>query len=243
MSVQARADSWNAEDELGGGVGRFLLVNACSYHLRWELKTHKPSHRALFELYGVVDDSDKLRNADLERTNCRDIAAISAIKDSTIPEQYFENDNWRLTQVQAPSTGYPSLVDPPATDLELDFVYGCRVHDVRGAVRYVSTGEVVYPAAKLVVKLTLGAAGKQSFGMGHTDDVYALAVSPDGKQIASGQLGELPLIILWDAETMSIRHKISGFHSDGISLLAYSPDGSMLASCGLDQQNSIAIYR
>ena len=98
------------------------------------------------------------------------------------------------------------------------------------------------PSHRLVVKLTLGAAGKQAFGVGHTDDVYALAVSPGGKEIASGQLGELPLIILWDAETMSIRRKISGFHSDGISLLAYSPDGSMIASCGLDQQNSIAIY-
>lgn len=115
---------------------------------RISTSSRKPPNRALFELYGVVDDSDKLRNADLERTNRRDTAAISAIKDSTIAEQHFENENWRMTQVAAPSTGYPTLVDPPATDLELDYVYGCRVHDVRGTVRYVSTGEVVYPAAR-----------------------------------------------------------------------------------------------
>src|SRR5207245_2662533 len=49
------------------------------------------------------------------------------------------------------------------------------------------------------VQLRETATGKllHSF-MGHTDDIWALAFSPDGKSLASGQLGQDATVRLWE---------------------------------------------
>jgi hypothetical protein len=36
---------------------------------------------------------------------------------------------------------------------------------------------------------------------GHTDDVTALCVSSDRKMVASGQNGQKPMVLIWDAHT------------------------------------------
>jgi len=44
---------------------------------------------------------------------------------------------------------------------------------------------------------------------GHTDDVTALAISPDRKKIASGQVGSNPSVIMWDVDSKKIEKKYS----------------------------------
>ncbi|MBX6314156.1 MAG: serine/threonine protein kinase [Isosphaeraceae bacterium] len=62
---------------------------------------------------------------------------------------------------------------------------------------------------------------------GHTVPVYALAVSPDGKTLASGDLrGHLRL---WDLATGRSRPLVGG-RPDLVAILAFSPDGRTLAS-------------
>ncbi len=58
----------------------------------------------------------------------------------------------------------------------------------------------------------------------------AVAVSPDGKQIASGLGAD---ILLWDAASGSLLRTLAG-HRRNIGALAYSPDGATLASGGWD---------
>ena len=70
---------------------------------------------------------------------------------------------------------------------------------------------------------------------GHTLAVRGVAVSPDGKRIASssGAWGySIPgEIIVWDADTCQQLH-IMGGHSGPVMEVAFSPDGSRLASVG-----------
>ena len=53
---------------------------------------------------------------------------------------------------------------------------------------------------------------------GHTDEVLALAVSPDGKYLASG--GRDRIVCIWDTETNKWLKGFSG-HRDTISVCAF----------------------
>ncbi|GIW79355.1 MAG: hypothetical protein KatS3mg105_1162 [Gemmatales bacterium] len=62
----------------------------------------------------------------------------------------------------------------------------------------------------------------------HMAIVEALAYSPDSKYLASGSFQE---VIIWDAQTGTIKHKLTGF-ADRVVALAFSPDGKLLATGG-----------
>lgn len=67
---------------------------------------------------------------------------------------------------------------------------------------------------------------------GHSTWVYALAISPDNKYLASGSYdGQIKI---WNLEKGQLLHTLSG-HTDAIQTLAISPDG-ILASGGWDNR-------
>ncbi|MEU4421794.1 pentapeptide repeat-containing protein [Actinoplanes sp. NPDC024001] len=82
-------------------------------------------------------------------------------------------------------------------------------------------------------------------------DVGALngvAWSPDGAQIAAGQLLDPPVAYLWDLRAGE-RHELAG-HKDGVTGVAYSPDGRWLATISEDRsfavwdaQTRVLLYR
>ena len=121
----------------------------------------------------------------------------------------------------------PPKEDPSAPEegLVLEWVHGYRSHDVRGNVRYLTTGEIVYTAAKLGVVLNKEGGGIQRFFTDHTDDVISLAVHPNGRLVATGQMGSTPRIIIWNTETMESIQTLVGFHKRGVPLLTFSRDG------------------
>lgn len=71
---------------------------------------------------------------------------------------------------------------------------------------------------------------KQYF-YGHTAPVTAVALSPDGRTLASGDAANV--ILLWDVATAKPLAQITG-HTGGITSLGFSADGKMLASGSLD---------
>ena len=67
---------------------------------------------------------------------------------------------------------------------------------------------------------------------GHTDHLTAMALSPNGRILASGS-SETP-ILLWNTDTAQLQQTLKG-HTKRISALAFSPDGKVLVSVSGDE--------
>src|SRR5262249_865534 len=98
---------------------------------------------------------------------------------------------------------------------------------------------IVTPVSNLVVWLgiTLGclasplsAQGPRSRATvaGHTDEVRCVAISPDGKTIASG--GADNTIRFWDVASGKEQAMLKNAAVYGVDSVAFSPDGKTLAS-------------
>jgi WD40 repeat protein len=69
----------------------------------------------------------------------------------------------------------------------------------------------------------------RNFGTNYT--VCCIALSPDGKMVASGASDSMAR--LWDVESGILIANIE--HADGIQALAFSPDGSSLSTASNDK--------
>ncbi|KDQ12417.1 hypothetical protein BOTBODRAFT_112892 [Botryobasidium botryosum FD-172 SS1] len=67
---------------------------------------------------------------------------------------------------------------------------------------------------------------------GHTDEIWSLAISSDGKYLASG--GKDKKVIIWDLPDMKWRHTFAG-HKDSVSALAFRKGTHQLYSASYDR--------
>jgi WD40 repeat protein len=106
-------------------------------------------------------------------------------------------------------------------------------HDGSVRVWEVATG-------KELLKINVPVRGSPEGGKAIAVDqggVYAVAFSPDGKAVASGDYDGMAY--LWDAATGRRLHTLAG-HGREVSGLAFSPDGNTLASASWD--NSVRLW-
>src|SRR5262245_61909846 len=66
----------------------------------------------------------------------------------------------------------------------------------------------------------------------HGQSLQSIAISPDGKYLASGGFGRN--IILWDPTTGKELRQLIGLER-GVYAVVFSPDGKLLAGAGVDQ--------
>lgn len=130
----------------------------------------------------------------------------SAGVDSTL--QIWQTADGRMLKTIAHPAGITGLEWSAASNLLITSSYD-------GKVRAWNAGD-----GKLVHEL-----------MGHQGTVWTVAISRDGKHIASA--GEDKTIRIWDAVTGNMLRSLSG-HKRNIWAVRFNPEGSKLASCGFD---------
>ena len=84
----------------------------------------------------------------------------------------------------------------------------------------------------------------QQFFLGHTDDIIrlyhgrhalsslyscfnSLALHPEKRLVATGQIGKDPFICVWDSGTLKTESILQGEHQRGITALSFSGDGNV----------------
>jgi len=81
----------------------------------------------------------------------------------------------------------------------------------------------------------------QRFLKGHDDQVNALAISPNGKLLASGQIGDNSDVFVWNFEQGKLIYKLSE-HDYAITTLDFSHDDRLLISCGNQMDGKLFIW-
>ena len=82
--------------------------------------------------------------------------------------------------------------EAPYNSLQLEHAYGYRGHDRRNNLLYTAEGHIVYMVAAIGVVYTKTAM-RSTYSM-HTDDIISIAMHPDKRIVATGQVGKVPLI-------------------------------------------------
>lgn len=117
----------------------------------------------------------------------------------------------------------------------------------RNTIHYHPTDKdtLIYNIGGLLVIEDLHDKHKQEFLRGHDMEISCVAVSPNGKFLATGQRGttfqrtpEAP-VIMWNYETRKPLAVLKGM-MDCVNILEFSPDGRYLA--GIGQNNCLIIW-
>ena len=101
--------------------------------------------------------------------------------------------------------------------------------------------EYVYIAGGVIIIAEMNDPNKQKLLRGHDDVVTCIALSHNGKLLASGQRGENSDIFVWDYDSGNILYTLSE-HDYEVSCLAFSNDDRLLFSCGNIQDKRSFIW-
>ena len=99
----------------------------------------------------------------------------------------------------------------------------------------------LYIAGSVIVIAEMNDANVQEFLRGHDDEITCIAISNNGKLIASGQKGTNSDLIIWDFHERKMLYKLSE-HDFRIELLSFSQDDKLLFSSGNSQDKKQIIW-
>jgi microtubule-associated protein-like 1/2 len=137
---------------------------------------------------------------------------------------------------------------PPQQKLHLEWVYGYRGKDCRSNLFVLPSGEVLYFIAAVAVVYN-PETGTQTHFTGHNDDIKSLALHPNMKIVATGQVASLdketgkPHVLVWDVETLETKAVIGlGEFERSVSSLAFSLDGETLLAVDESNEHMMSIW-
>lgn len=142
----------------------------------------------------------------------------------------------------------------PEIEVQVAWVHALRGWDLLRSMHALASGEVAYVAAGLVVLHDFkgeGQAPTQRHFTGHNADVTALAVHPDLRVLASGESGDLAMVLVWDTTTLKVVAKLCGYQHHGrwvadpvgVRCIAFGGDGGeWAATVGCGTRNRVTLY-
>ena len=147
---------------------------------------------------------------------------------------------WQRTIV-APSRVPPEDKSEPPDILDLEFCYGFTSDISRESLTYSPASEPLFFKGSIVVQMNQKKRS-QRFYTEHSSTITAMAVIKKQGIVATGAMGEIAPIRVWESESLKTVAIIEGFHRKAISHLKFSPNGQLLVSVGQDRYHSIAVY-
>ncbi|XP_042510951.1 WD repeat-containing protein 62 isoform X3 [Macadamia integrifolia] len=127
--------------------------------------------------------------------------------------------------------------------LDLEEIIGLTTKNSNGLTSNISTGDCIYLAGCVVVIYNVDSR-TQSHLMVSARTPKALscvAVSQDGRYIASGESGHQPAVLIWDYSTQDLISELKG-HQYGVACIAFSPNGKHLVSAGFPRDGNLCLW-
>ncbi len=131
----------------------------------------------------------------------------------------------------------------------MHFVNGFKVEDSRQNMYWgKNKDEIIYCAAALGIVMNATTLKQRYLGAGslnsitaHVDDIMALGVCPERKNVVTGSLGSNPLILVWNSETMEITARANlGRNTRAVSTIRFSKEGEHFFCT--DKHNDSNVY-
>ncbi|DBA04109.1 TPA: hypothetical protein N0F65_004217 [Lagenidium giganteum] len=124
---------------------------------------------------------------------------------------------------------------PPAINIELEWIYGCKGPSARGLCRYLCNGDVVYTLSKYAI-VYQSDRHKQRYYQRHWNEIMCMDVHPSGEIVATGdkpasrESHPSPEIHVWNGLTMQCLVILQNFHIGGVGYLSFPAPASAASS-------------
>ncbi|XP_042086769.1 WD repeat-containing protein 62 isoform X2 [Ovis aries] len=125
--------------------------------------------------------------------------------------------------------------------VSLEKVLGITAQNSSGLTCDPSTGHVAYLAGCVVVILNPKENKQQHILNTARKSLSALAFSPDGKYIVTGENGHRPAVRIWDVEEKSQVAEMLG-HKYGVACVAFSPNMKHIVSMGYQHDMVLNVW-
>jgi len=126
-------------------------------------------------------------------------------------------------------------------NMELEHCMGYNGSISNSLILHSNLVEYIYIAGGVVIIAEMNDPNKQKLLRGHDDEVTCIALSNNGRLLASGQKGENSDIYVWDYSTRKVIYTLSE-HDYAVSFLSFSKDDRLLYSNGVIQDKRIFIW-
>jgi WD40 repeat protein len=126
-------------------------------------------------------------------------------------------------------------------DLKLEHCMGYNGSITNSLILHPNLVDYIYIAGGVIIIAEMNDPNKQNLLRGHDDEVTCLALSHNGKLLASGQKGVNSDIIVWNYQTRTKIYNLSE-HDYAVTFLSFSKDDKLLYSNGSIQDKKIFVW-
>ena len=128
-----------------------------------------------------------------------------------------------------------------STSVEFDHCIGLNCRTKNGLIYHPNGQNFLYSSGGNIIIGDLTDPNVQHFLRKHDDIITSLALSPSGKYIASGQLGENSNIHVWDFEERRLLMTLEE-HDHMVQCMSFSHDEKLLATLGGFEDGKLIIW-